>query len=161
MWDVYAYPDGDYGWTGPTFVYTNQLPGYTEEELKSILSQVVACETIDGFDCGINAGDLTAAMEYSQFYREGSEILCKTYLKVNLVYDLQTNDKNVIDFTDVLFYDWRSEEEEDFDGNYLFELRYYMFQAFTSYAYPGLVMNPIMVDIMFQIVTINERKVTF
>ena len=158
MWDVYSNPNGDYGWTGPTFTYTNQISGYTEAELKSILTQVVACETTDGFGCGISDADLAAAMEYSQFYKNGSEILCTTYVKTNLVYDLQTNTKGITGFTDVFFDDWRAQEVEGFNDDYLFDERYYIFQDITSDSYPGMIVNPIMVDIMFQIVTINERK---
>ena len=158
MWDVDSNPNGDYGWTGPTFVYANQISGYTEAELESILAQVVDCETKDGFGCGISDDDLTAAMEYTQFYKNGSEILCTTYLKTNLVYDLQTNDQGVTGYTDVFFGDWRAEEAEDFNDVYLFDRRYYTFQTYTSDSYPGVTVNPIMVDIMFQIVTINERK---
>ena len=161
MWDVDTNPDGDYGWTGPTFVYANQVSGYTEAELESILAQVIACDTIDGSGCGISDVDLTAAMEYTQFYKNGSEILCTTYLKTNLVYDLQTNNEGLTSFTDVVFHDWRAEEAEDFDGVYLFDLRYYIFQMITTDSYPGLTANPIMVDIMFQIVKINERKTLF
>ena len=163
MWDVDSNPNGDYGWTGSTFVYANQISGYTEAELESILAKVVDCETEDGFGCGISDADLTAAMEYTQFYKNGSEILCTTYLKTNLVYDLQTNDKGLTGYTDVLFGDWRAEEAEDFPEyplkeDYLFGKRYYTFQTYTSDSYPGVIVNPIMVDIMFQIVTINERK---
>ena len=158
MWDADSNPNGDYGWTGPTFTYTNQISGYTEAELKSILTQVVACETTDGFGCGISDADLAAAMEYSQFYKNGSEILCTTYVKTNLVYDLQTNTKGITGFTDVFFGDWRAEEAEDFNDDYLFDQRYLIFQDITSDSYPGMIVNPIMVDIMFQIVTINERK---
>ena len=158
MWDADSNPNGDYGWTWPTFTYTNQISGYTEAELKSILTQVVACETTDGFGCGISDADLAAAMEYSQFCKNGSEILCTTYVKTNLVYDLQTNTKGITGFTDVFFDDWRAQEVEGFNDDYLFDERYYIFQEITSDSYPGMIENPIMVDIMFQIVTINERK---
>ena len=161
MWDVYSNPNGDYGWTGPSFIYANQISGYTEAELENILAQVVDCETVDGFGCGISDADLTAAMEYTQFYLNGSEILCTTYLKTNLVYDLQTNDEGVTGYTDILFGDWRAEEAADFNDVYPFDQRYYTFQIYTSDAYPGVIVNPIMVDIMFQIVTINERKTSY
>ena len=181
MWNARAYPDGDYGWTGSDYVYSNltygfqgyygcntygcpnySTAGYTENELKDILAQIVACETSDGFGCGINDDDLYAAMNYTQTWWDGNVISCTTYLKTNLIYDLETNAEDLTNFTDILYHDWRrlwrAEEASDFDGNYLFELRYYMFQEFTSDAYPGLNTNPIMVDIMFQIVSINERK---
>ena len=158
MWDVVNNPDGDYGWTGPTYVYDNFITGYSEDKLKNILAQIVACETSDGFGCGLSDADLMAAMNYTQTYLSGNEILCTTYLKTNLIYDLQTNTERVTGFTDVLFHDWRAEEDKDFNGDYLFDLRYYGFQSYTSDAFPGLNSNPIMVDIMFQIVSINERK---
>ena len=171
MWDVYGNPDGDYGWTGSNYVYSNvtyrdlhwfnvtySTVGYTEDELKDILAQVVACETTDGFGCGINSDDLYAAMSYTQSWMDGNIISCTTYLKTNLIYDLETNAEGLTNFTDIVYYDWRAEDASDFDGNYLFKLRYYVFQMLTSDAYPGLNTNPIMVDIMFQIVAINERK---
>ena len=161
MWDVETNPDGDYGWTGPTFVYDNQISGYTEAELESILEQVIACETIDGFGCGISDDDLTAAVEYTQFYINGSEILCTTYLKTNLLYDLQTNNQSITSYTEIHFHGWRAEDEPDFDDDYLFDLRYYIFQDITSESYPGLSVKPIIVDIMFQIVAINERKIFY
>ena len=159
MWLPSINPDGDSGWTS-TFVYTPDLAwGYTEAELKSILAKVVACETIDGFGCGISDDDLTAAVEYTQFYINGSEILCTTYLKTNLLYDLQTNTEGITNFTEIHFHDWRGEEKPDFDGKYLFDKRYIIFQAITSESYPGLLVSPIIVDIMFQIVAINEGKI--
>ena len=159
MWDVETNPDGDKGWTGPTFVYANQVSGYTEAKLKSILAQVVTCETKDGTGCGISDADLFAAMKYTQFYKNGSEILCTTYLKTNLLYDLQTNTEGISNFTSIHFHDWRAEDEADFDDDYLFDKRYYLFQSITSKSYPGESVSPIMVDIMFQIVAINESKI--
>ena len=159
MWDVESNPDGDKGWTGPTFVYENQVSGYTEAELKSILAQVDACETKDGTGCGISDADLFAAVEYTKFYKDGSEILCTTYLKTNLLYDLQTNTEGIMNFTDIHFHDWRAEQENDFDGVHLFDKRYFIFQSITSKSFPGLSVSPIIVDIMFQIVAINEGKI--
>ena len=159
MWDVEI--NGYIGWTGPKFVYANQVSGYTEAKLKRILAQVVACETIDGFGCGISDADLFAATEYTQFYKIGSAILCTTYLKTNLLYDLQTNTEGITNFTDIHFHDWRAEVAADFDDDYLFDKRYYIFQSITSKSYPGESVNPIMVDIMFQIVAINEGKISY
>ena len=172
MWNVDANPDGDYGWTGSDYVYSTTIDilnttystaGYTEDELKAILAQVVACETTDGFGCGINDDDLYAAMSYTQSWWDGNVISCTTYLKTNLIYDLETNAEGLTSFTDILYHDWRAEDDEDFDAEvdgYLFNKRYYELQWYTSDAYPGVETNPIMVDIMFQIVTINERKIS-
>ena len=158
MWDVFNNPDGDYGWTGPTYVYNDSITGYSEDELKNIIAQIVACETSDGFGCGLSDADLMAAKEYTLTYYSGNEILCTTYLKTNLIYDLQTNTEGVTGFTDVVFHDWRAYEDPNWNGKYLFDQRYWDLQWYTSDAYPGLNTNPIMVDIMFQIVSINERK---
>ena len=42
--------------------------------------------------CGVSLKDLTAAKDYSQFYKEEDplQIKCTTYLKTNLLYDLAT-----------------------------------------------------------------------
>ena len=117
--------------------------------------------TLDGFGCGISDDDLHAAMYYTQFYLVGSEILCTTYLKTNLLYDLQTNNQSITSYTEIHFHDWRAEDEADFDDDYLFDERYYIFQDITSESYPGLSVKPIIVDIMFQIVAINERKIFY
>lgn len=154
MWDVEI--NGYIGWEGPKFVYANQVSGFTEEKLRGILAQVVACETIDGFGCGISDADLFAAMKYSQLYKIGSEILCTTYLKTNLIYDLQTNTKGISNFTDIHFHDLRAEPDTDYDD--LFQ-RYFIFQQITSNSYPGDSVEPVMVDIMFQIVAINEGEI--
>ena len=116
MWDVYGNPDGDYGWTGSDYAYstvtngvlpdvTYSTVGYTEDELKDILAQVVACETTDGFGCGINNDDLNAAMSYTQSWMNGNIISCTTYLKTNLIYDLETNAEGLTNFTDIVYYD--------------------------------------------------------
>ena len=165
MWDVASNPYGDYKWN-VTFAWLKfvdhfEISGLNEENLEFILKQIDDCETMDGFGCGISDADLFAAMKYTQFYKNGSEILCTTYVKTNLVYDLQTNTKGITGFTDVFFDDWRAQEVEGFNDDYLFDERYYIFQEITSDSYPGMIVNPIMVDIMFQIVTINERKISF
>ena len=151
-------PDGDSGWTS-TFVYTDhQISNYTEAELKSILAKVVACETIDGFGCGISDIDLTVATQYALFFMYGNEILCTTYLKTNLLYDLQTNNQNITSYTEIYFHYWREALKRGFNGDYSLE-KYTVFQAITSDSYPGFLVSPIIVDIMFQIVAINERKI--
>ena len=211
MWDVASNPYGDYKWN-VTFAWLKfvdhfEISGLNEENLEFILEQIDDCETMDGFGCGISDADLTSAMMYSSSYHFGNNISCTTYLKTNLVYDLQTNKHGLKNFTDVFFYDWREQKElveelvdvvedlledyenddenddqEDFDSYWLsnitvdddyedddhgddavwpeglFNQRYYDFQWITSDPYPGLSPSPLNVDIMFQIVTINERK---
>ena len=244
MWDVASNPYGDYKWN-VTFAWLKfvdhfKISGLNEENLEFILTQIDDCETMDGLGCGISDDDLTSAMIYASSYHFGNNISCTTYLKTNLVYDLQTNKHGLKNFTNVFFYDWReqkdlveelvdvvedildiledddhpdddhedydheNDDQEDFDsywlsnitvdddyedddheddahGDYdsynsyssdggriwrdgavwpegLFNQRYYDFQWITSDPYPGLSPSPLNVDIMFQIVTINERK---
>ena len=88
-------------------------------------------------------------------YKDGNEVLCTTYIKTNLIYDLETNqagEGGLTSFTEIFYYDDRS------NGEYVFDERYKIFQHITSDYYAGYTIAPIMVDVMFQIVTINERK---
>ena len=65
-------------------------------------------------------------------------------------------------FTDIFYYDWRAEEADDFDyfsHDYVFGERYMIFQYITSESLPGFTLAPMVVDVMFQVVTINERKI--
>ena len=109
-------------------------------------------------------------------YKDGNEVLCTTYIKANLIYDLETNQATSLDsnktlesgnksgkglasFTEIFYYDWFDEDRSDFTGEYVFDERYKIFQQITSDYYAGFTIAPIMVDVMFQIVTINERKI--
>ena len=103
-------------------------------------------------------------------YKDGNEVLCTTYIKTNLIYDLETNQatslesgnksgkRGLASFTEIFYYDWFDEDRSNFTGEYVFDERYKIFQRITSDYYAGYTIAPIMVDVMFQIVTINERK---
>lgn len=94
-------------------------------------------------------------------FEYGNEISCSTYLKTNLFYDLRTNNASFTGFTDIFYSDFRSEEVDGskyWRDDYLFSRRYLMFQDITTESFPGYTIAPIKVDVMFQIVTINERK---
>ena len=39
--------------------------------------------------CDVSNAQLNAAMEYTQFYKQGLAIPCDTYVKVNLIHDLR------------------------------------------------------------------------
>ena len=94
-------------------------------------------------------------------YKDGNEVLCTTYIKTNLIYDLETNqagEGGLTSFTEIFYYDWFDEDRSNFTGEYVFDERYKIFQRITSDYYAGYTIAPIMVDVMFQIVTINERK---
>ena len=82
------------------------------------------------------------------------------------IYDLRTNNKSYTGFTDIFYNDYL--EEDDKFGfwdifnfrweEYVFHRRYRIFQYITTESFPGFTIAPIKVDVMFQIVTINERK---
>ena len=107
MWNVFDNLNGDNGWTW-AFVYDDHIPGYTESELKNLTARIIACETESGFGCGISHQDLRAAVYYVNLYWRSMEVLCTTYLKTNLIYDLETNNASLTHFTDIFYYDYRS-----------------------------------------------------
>jgi len=45
------------------------------------------------------------------------------------------------------------------DYNPLFEMRYMVFQLVSSEKQPGFTIAPVMVDVMFEILSLNERKI--
>ena len=65
------------------------------------------------------------------------------------------------EFTEIFYYDYRKREnprqlkDDSFAG---FNERYIIFQDVSSDQYPGEEIGPVTVDVMFQVVTINERK---
>ena len=97
-------------------------------------------------------------------YKKGNEISCETYLKTNLIYDLSTNnaEPRITEFTEIFYFDYRKRKSprqlknDTFAG---FNDRYIIFQNVSSDQYPGEEVGPVVVDVMFQIVTINERKI--
>ena len=107
MWDPFSNPNGDNEWTW-NFVYDDQIPGYTESELKNLTARIVSCETESGFGCGISPQDLRAAVYYVSLFFIDMEVLCTTYLKTNLIYDLETNNASLTHFTDIFYYDYRN-----------------------------------------------------
>ena len=171
--------------------------------------------------CGIEHADLKEAMEYVQdgfqndwkilnslnhlilkahlqTFQNGNKILCTTYLKTNLIYDLETNTagingKRLNSFTGIFYHDWRGRmsadnstdysmdystdnstdystfDSRDYSTDYstdnstdydaLFDYRYAWFQVVTSEKLPGFTIPPVMVDVMFEILSINERKI--
>ena len=64
-------------------------------------------------------------------------------------------------FTEIFFHDWRGYISADnpTDYNPLFDMRYIDFQDLSSETYPGSTIAPVMVDVMFEILSINERKI--
>ena len=65
------------------------------------------------------------------------------------------------EFTEIFYYDYRKRKnprqlkDDSFAG---FNERYIIFQDVSSDQYPGEEIGPVIVDVMFQVVTINERK---
>ena len=104
---------------------------------------------------------------YFKTFKDGNKILCTTYLKTNLIYDLETNTAGINgtrlnSFTEIFYHDWRnsiSMGHNSTDYNPLFEMRYMVFQLVSSEKQPGFTIAPVMVDVMFEILSLNERKI--
>ena len=109
---------------------------------------------------------------YFKTFKDGNKILCTTYLKTNLIYDLETNTAGINgarlnSFTEIFYHDYRSftstygyispSSLEQFNGQ--FDKRYIDFQRITLDLHPGLTLAPVMVDVMFEILSLNERKI--
>ena len=112
-------------------------------------------------------------------YVNGTKILCTTYLKTNLIYDLETNTagengRRLTSFTEIFYHDWRNKAAKDREkrswgkitgkdskGNRgkEFDGRYLDFQDVSSDLYPGYTVAPVKVDVMFEILSINDRKI--
>ena len=96
-------------------------------------------------------------------YKEGNEIDCGTYLKTNLIYDLITNSAGLTEFTEIFYYDYRKRKSPRQFRNHGstsgFDERYTIFQTVSRDQYPGEEVEAVIVDVMFQVVTINERKI--
>ena len=66
-------------------------------------------------------------------------------------------------FTEVFYHDWRHYDDY-WDDDYWhwdppFEGRYKIFQEFSPEIQPGYTIGPVMVDVMFEILSINEREI--
>ena len=57
-------------------------------------------------------------------------------------------------FTEIFYHDWRNDERDP-----LLDERYIDFQLVSSEKHPGYKIAPVMVDVMFEILSINERKI--
>ena len=57
MWDLEAYPNGDFGFEW-FFFYSDQIPGYTQDQLESFVNKIVVCDTCYGNGCNVNDGQL-------------------------------------------------------------------------------------------------------
>ena len=108
---------------------------------------------------------------YFKTFKDGNKILCTTYLKTNLIYDLETNTAGINgarlnSFTEIFYHDWRNSismghnptNHNSTDYNPLFEMRYMVFQLVSSEKQPGFTIAPVMVDVMFEILSLNERE---
>ena len=113
----------------------------------------------------------------SETYEEGNKILCTTYLKTNLIYDLAPSERPEYDltsFTKIFYWDfiWLNGYEDNppltrnsdcyksvTSRGTRFGWRYKDFQDVSSDRYPGYYVAPVSVDMMFEILTINERKI--
>ena len=64
-------------------------------------------------------------------------------------------------FTEIFYHDWRNCISTDCstDFNPLFDMRYSDFQLVSSKRLPGFTIAPVMVDVMFEILSINEREI--
>ena len=88
-------------------------------------------------------------------YIYGEKILCTTYLKTNLIYDLETNSagKNgtrLTNFTKIFYHDSRNFDQTKFNDRYL------DFQLVIPDPKPGMKLSPMMVDVMFEVVNILD-----
>ena len=59
-------------------------------------------------------------------------------------------------FTEIFYHDWRNSTT---DYKPSFELRYIDFQLVSSEKQPGFTIAPVMVDVMFEILSVNEREI--
>jgi len=57
-------------------------------------------------------------------------------------------------FTEIFYHDWRNDERDP-----LFDERYIDFQLVSSEMFPGSTIAPVTVDVMFEILSINEREI--
>ena len=63
-------------------------------------------------------------------------------------------------FTGIFYHDWRNyhSTENSTDYNPLFDMRYVDFQLLSSEKQPGYAIAPVTVDVMFEILSLNERE---
>ena len=68
---------------------------------------------------------------------------------------------NLNSFTEIFYYDWRNWTTDHNSTDYkpLFQMRYIDFQLLSSEKQPGYKIAPVMVDVMFEILSINEREI--
>ena len=71
-----------------------------------------------------------------------------------------TNGARLNSFTEIFYHDWRNSTTDYNSTDYkpLFEMRYIDFQLVSSEKQPGFTIAPVMVDVMFEILSVNERE---